>query len=224
MGIIVTFNAKLSQYDFIGAGFIIRLGITIIIAALLALTLSVCSFRARERKATSTLFFSIPSACLLLFIGGYILDARMHEKKSKADQKLYKEVCEEIRKDSSFYKTKDWERAKAPEKRAFSNSLSMGFGLYTEEQIVDIYENYKRFSVLKHPACPSYILVENFDKAWKECESGRSYHLLSLICSNPNTPVEYLERVATSKTLPVGAVYPARSTLEKIKAKSTSQP
>lgn len=79
-----------------------------------------------------------------------------------------------------------------------------------------------RKAVLAHPLCPAHILVENFADAYDKA-SAVSYETLAIIVSNHNTPYELVEKVASSPTMPVGAVRPALRELTRRKREQNGQ-
>jgi uncharacterized membrane protein YeaQ/YmgE (transglycosylase-associated protein family) len=218
LGICYAFVTPLDSNDWIGAGFIVRVALALLVASLVSVILSVWAFNRKEKGAPRTLIFSIPGACFLLCLGIYFAENFTSRKKSKREGDVFRRTYTEIQDNPSLLRSKNWTNATAPEVRAFKNSLEFGTGPYTEEDIVYIYDTYPSFRIraFRHPSCPERLLVKHFDEAWHLCESGQSYGMLAAICSNPNTPVELLKRVAESTTLVGGAKHPAQATLKKI--------
>lgn len=90
---------------------------------------------------------------------------------------------------------------------------------YNLQQLKKIYDEAPNMGdyVFLHPACNKEFIEEHFDEALKRSEKI-SYRMLASMMKNPNTPIELVERIATSKGLVMGAVEPARYALEKRKA------
>ncbi len=223
LGVAYAFLEPPNPNDWLGLGIFVRLGVTLAVASLLALILSIWAFKRRETKAPVTLIFSIPSVCFLLWLGGYFIEDFTRRRRAESEEELFRKTYTSIQKDPSLLRSRDWSKAAPPERRAFSNSLEFGTAPYISEDIVYVYETYSAINAFRHPACPESLLTEHFEQAWDLCESGQSYGMLAAICSNPNTPVELLERVAGSKSLASGAVRPAQKTLEKIKKQNNAE-
>ena len=197
-GIYTVFIFERSESDWgLLSGFV-GLIVAVFAGASLSVILSALSFLRRERIARNTLYLSIPSLCLLLYVGIAFLNGYTSNKKSKNEEDVFRRTYSEIRNDRSLLKSRNWTNASAPELRAFKNSLKFGTGPYTEEDIVYIYKTYPNFRVLafKHPSCPERLLTKHFDEAWLSFKSGESSFMLDAICSNPNTPKRLLEKVA----------------------------
>ncbi len=76
-----------------------------------------------------------------------------------------------------------------------------------------------RIAILSHPRCPTNLLTENFQEAYEK-SFNHSYEMLAAIVSNPNTPIELVEKVANAHDVPGGAVYPAQCELKRRNSKS----
>ena len=88
IGLLYAFTTPVDQYDMIGAGLIIRVALTLLIASLVSVIFSFWSYQRNEPKASSTLWLSIPSACLLLSLGFYLIENYVSEAKSKTDKNV----------------------------------------------------------------------------------------------------------------------------------------
>jgi hypothetical protein len=89
---------------------------------------------------------------------------------------------------------------------------------FTLEQLRELHAKFPsiRDSLFAHESCDSEFLSAHFEEAFSRSRQT-DYMILASICSNTNTPHKLLELVANAKDVPVGAVYPARNTLEKIR-------
>ena len=211
VGICYAYITPLEANDWIGAGFIVRVALALLVASLVSVILSVWAFSRKEVGAAKSLILSIPSACLLLCLSFYFVEDFTSRKKSKREGDVFRATYSEIQDNPSLLRSKNWADVSAPEARAFSNSLEFGTGPYTEDDIVYIYETYSHINAFKHPACPEWLLTKHFDEAWQLFKSGESYFMLKAICSNTNTPKHLLEKVAKETHVS----HPAHNTLKK---------
>ena len=211
--------------DWTGAGVIIKVGVALLVASLAAAILSFWAFRRGEKLASRTLLFSIPGSIFLIWTGVYFLESYGTSRKLQNEERVYNKLYADLQNDSSLLRSKNWSTASNPEKRALKYSLELGAKNFTEEDVVFVFETYEqhRLSAFMHPKFPEHLLVKHFDEAWDLCESDKGYSMLAAICSNPNTPVNLLTRVAESKTLMGGAVSPAQQTLKKIKRQNKAE-
>lgn len=122
-----------------------------------------------------------------------------------------------IRQDPQGVFDKKWHTSSDPLiARAVGISLHDGQTRYTAgmlERLMVESPQHKNH-IFAHPLCPTHLLVENFQHAHDQ-SFHLSYEPLAAIVSNPNTPIELIEKVASSRDVPVGAVYPARDALKR---------
>jgi len=220
LGLGYAFLAPLHPNDWVGGGIIVRIALTLIVASLASVILSAWAFQRSEGRAPRTLFLSIPGSFFLIWLGFFFIENYTRERRVKREEQVYSVAYTELQHNPLIIRSKDWSNVSGPERRALRNALELGAADFVENDLLFIYETYPsyRLAAFKHPVFPGRLLAQHFDEAWDLCESGRSYNMLAAICSNTNTPRELLERVAVSRTLPVGAVHPAQRTLEKINA------
>lgn len=131
-----------------------------------------------------------------------------------------KQIIAEIRTSPSVIFQKGWHLSDDPlTVRAVTASFRDPGTCYSAEMLERLYVEAPRYrpGVLANPACPPHLLVDHFQEAYERAGSA-SYEMLAAIVSNPNTPTELVEKVATSQTIPVGAVYPARKELKRRQA------
>lgn len=159
--------------------------------------------------ATDTILFPIDLA------------RRQDIRKKKADRQResfeINQIASEIRKFPSIIFDKDWYRSDdVLIKRAFEASLKDPETNFTVEMLERLMTESPGYNILilRHPKCPTHLLVEHFTKAYNESISHSEYRPLASIVSNPNTPIELVEKVAKSQNIPVGAVYPAQEALK----------
>ena len=126
----------------------------------------------------------------------------------------YKTLYEELRRDPEIALREKWYELHREHREAFHDSLKDPAVPYTLDLLKRFYTEapVTRDVIFSHPACDAAFLSEHFEEA---CERAASINLqmLAAIVSNPNTPRELVERVATSRVLPWGAVEPARRNL-----------
>jgi hypothetical protein len=109
-----------------------------------------------------------------------------------------------------------WDIANDSRWKIFSDSFGNAKIKYTEPLLKQIYTNCPgmREFLFRDPACSAEFLSAHFDEAYERCKNI-NYEMLASIVSNVNTPIDLVQKVATSGDLPVGAVYPARNQLKE---------
>jgi len=131
-------------------------------------------------------------------------------------------LLQQLKSDPEVALRERWFAGDDQHRYVMSASLRDGTVNYEFTLLKQIYEEDPSMSaIFAHPACKASFLAEHFKKAYEEYDAyfhGKvRYSPLRDIVSNPNTPRELVEKVATSQTLPVDVVYPARDNLERRK-------
>ena len=150
---------------------------------------------------------------------------RRHDiRKKRADrQRVAADISRlvaDIRPDPSVIFDSRWIASEDPlVAQAIGTSLGDTNTIYTAEILERLMTEAPRYkyNILANPRCPTHLLVESFQEAYDNAYHV-SYEHLAIIVSNPNTPIELVEKVAKSQDIPVGAVYPARDALKRRKA------
>lgn len=99
-------------------------------------------------------------------------------------------------------------------RRVLTDNMATGVIPFSEAQLERMYELFNYGEIFAHPACSREMLARHFGAVLERAQNIRYTDLAALV-SNPNAPLELVEQVAASTTLPVGAVYPARDALKK---------
>jgi hypothetical protein len=102
-------------------------------------------------------------------------------------------------------------------RRVFMASFSNPNVNYTLEQVEGIYRDMPelRAAVLCSRAWPSEFLVSHFDEAYQKAATHESCGALASLVSNPNTPIDLVEKVAANAALPGGATLAAQQALSQ---------
>lgn len=183
--------------------------------------------RWRQRPIGYLIFLPLIAPPLLAFIGGATAGpaaelyrqrlAQQRQEGEAAARARYELFYGQLQTDPEIVFREKWFATQGERRRAFERSLKDKSIPYTVEQLKLLFAEHGIPYVFAHPACTTDFLSEHFEEAYK-----KAFHfddlMLAAIVSNAKTPKNLLERVAYSKSLPMGAVRPARETLEKIAA------
>jgi hypothetical protein len=95
---------------------------------------------------------------------------------------------------------------------------------YSQEQIEIIYKNMPDVSdfVFLCRGCSTEFLVSHFEEAYTKAAHFVSWFELASIVSNPNTPQELVEKIASARNLPGGATGAAQQALYQRRSKSST--
>jgi len=121
-----------------------------------------------------------------------------------------------LRRDPSIALTEHWEGKHDERTMVYCNSFSDPSIPYTPKLVEQIYREspLMRGYLFASSACTTEFIKEHFDEAYR-LATREDYSPLACMVSNPNTPLELIEKVASSKELLMGAVEPAREALKK---------
>ena len=121
-----------------------------------------------------------------------------------------------LEEDPSIAIKENWDDLNSPKRDAFIASFSNPKVKYTTNLVEDIYRTLPdlRRYLYRSQSCSPKFLAAHFDEAYQRSIHS-NYDELASIVSNPNTPLELVEKVASSKKIPMAAVYPAREILKK---------
>ena len=130
----------------------------------------------------------------------------------------YDDFHQQLKKDPGLALGIDWEHVWDVRRSVLVASFQESSVPFTLEQLRELHAKFPsiRDSLFAHESCDSEFLSAHFEEALSRSRQT-DYMILASICSNTNTPHKLLELVANAKDVPVGAVYPARHTLEKIR-------
>lgn len=105
-----------------------------------------------------------------------------------------------IRESPQIVLDRDWHLSEDPiVTRAVEGSIADTNTPYTAEMLETMFSEAPRYrdAILAHPACPTRLLVDNFQEAF---DKSRMFPMtLVAILKNPNTPIELLEKVSRSR-------------------------
>ncbi len=124
-------------------------------------------------------------------------------------------LIEKIRIDPEIVLRERWFAQSYEHRKAFANSLTDSQVCYSLSLLKKLYAEAPeaRDALFIAPGCDAAFLTEHFQEAWDRAEYI-NYEMLASIVSNPNTPLDLVEKVAQSHTLPMGAVEPAQKALQ----------
>ena len=108
---------------------------------------------------------------------------------------------------------------------AFVESFTNPNVKYTDELLEAIHQNCPSVKdyVFRSKSCSRGFLIQHFDEEYQIGMNWESYFGLKNIVSNPNTPIELVEKVASSQTRS-GAVEPAKKAIVQRKAEQVTDP
>ena len=185
-----------------------------------------CSIRDLGAPASGVTALLLPPALGLIF-GAISFPLLAHsnriqeqaaQQRLEASAKTYAELYEILRRDPEIALRERWYAIYDEHVRVFGDSLKDPTVPYSLQLLKRFYDEAPttRDGIFAHPACDSTFLSEHFQEAYERAVSI-NYGMLASIVSNPDTPIELVEKVASSDSLPMGAVGPARTALEKRK-------
>lgn len=169
------------------------------------------------------------AAAMIPAIAGFPLGAATYVASSHAEQQRqieyanrqrvseqnYAVLIEKVRRDPEIVLRERWFAEFDERQKAFTDSLTdpqVGYSLsFLKKLYAEAPET--RDALFISPGCDAAFLTEHFQEAWDRAEHI-NYGMLASIVSNPNTPVELVEKVAQSSTLPMGSVEPAQKALQ----------
>jgi hypothetical protein len=128
----------------------------------------------------------------------------------------YERLNDQLRASHMIGYAERWDQRSHIHFSAFAGSFSDPLVRYEAPDLELIYHDIPllRDYVFKSQACTTDFLRGHFDEMVHRSRHI-SYTGLANLVSHPKTPIELVERIATSTDIPVGAVYPAREALEK---------
>jgi hypothetical protein len=146
---------------------------------------------------------------------------KSQREKAQFDAKENQSLMRLLEDDPTIAYRERWDLKDSHHKNVFQGSFSNPNVKYTPELIEKIYKAIPSMRAYEFTsiACSSEFLAQHFDEAYQQAIHV-NYEPLAWMVQNPNTPIELVEKVASSKTLPGGAVHPAKRSLKK---RQTSQ-
>jgi hypothetical protein len=192
------------------------------IIALVAIVLSV----SRNWSLPLQLLVPVVAPPAIAFVGGAVslpilirageAEARRGREQFQASKAKYEALYEQLRRDPEIALREKWFELYDEHGRAFGDSLKDPTVPYTLSLLRRFYTEapVTRDAIFAHPACDAAFLTDHYQEAYERAKEI-NYGMLAAIVSNPNTPRELVERVATSETLPWGAVEPAQRNLKR---------
>lgn len=181
--------------------------------------------------ALDVVTFPIQAPILVAGAAGALADSPANKKRAEEaerEAKEYKRLMSLLENDPEIALRERWDLKNPLHRSVFEDSFSNPKVRYTEEILEEIYQSVPgvpgvRDYVYCSKACSKEFLARHFDE---ECQRSVnvSYVGLANLVSNPNTSLDLVEKIASSKTIPIGAVYPARKALSQRRSEQVSQP
>lgn len=217
LGFLVAISLPPMESDWFGMRLIAAISGGVLLGSLLSVIFGVVSFARSERRSAWCLLAAVPSGLFLLTCIGAVVQEQLARHQDREDMADRQAAAGLIRADPSIALWEHWDKSTdANRSSAFRNSFSDPRVHYTAEMLQRIYDEAPtmRDYVFANPACTAEFLSAHFQEAWDRSRKI-SYVMLANIASNPNTPIELVEKVAHAKDIPVGAVEPAAYALKK---------
>jgi len=204
--------------DWGGITIFLRAGISMGIAAIVAIVFCGVSFARREPVCEVSLIAALPSVLYLGWIGLNIVEVRLSKANSVALQAHYTTFHQQLKDDPSVALSLHWEEIWDYRRGVIIDSFRDSSVPFSLDQLRNLYSNHPsiRDYLFAHEACDSDFIASHFEEA-RALSFHLSYERLASIGRNKNTPLNLLEEIASSKDIPVGAVHPAQYTLEKMR-------
>ena len=216
---LIAFTLPRHESDWMGVGFLLALGGGILVGALLSVACAAVSFARHEKRSVWSLPASLPALLILLGCVGTLLQEVLNRYQLKMADAARLEARAAIEADPEIVLREHWD---GPGNSYHYGAYWQSFGdpavHYTASQLQRIYDEAPamRDYVFQQPACTPEFITARFQEAWAR-QPKISYVLLANIATNPNTPLEVVEKIAQTPGLPVGATQPAQAALKKRK-------
>lgn len=139
---------------------------------------------------------------------GHRTSVGTHESNTKPPMALLED-------DPGIALKENWDECSSANRDAFIASFSNPKVKYTTNMVEEIYRTLPdlRRYLYRSQSCSAEFLAAHFDEAYQR-SFNINYDELASIVSNPNTPLNLVEEVASSQKIPMGAAYPAREALK----------
>jgi hypothetical protein len=118
-----------------------------------------------------------------------------------------------------------WDIKNETRRRVFVESFSNPNVKYNDDLLEEIYQTCPTIQddVFKCRACSKEFLTRHFDEKFQQSNNWVFQHRIDNLISNPNTPIELVEKVATTKGYPPAAAGLAQRILAKRKSEQLLQ-
>ena len=143
----------------------------------------------------------------------------LYQRKSKDWMNL-------LENDSRIALKERWDIMNRARRSVFQNSFASPNVKYSSDLLEQIYQICPsiRGYVFDSTSCSKEFIANHFEEVCQNAsKSASSCDELRRIVSNPNTPIDLVEKVASSQTVPLQAAFPAREILKKRRSEQTSQ-
>lgn len=191
------------------------------VLALLSLIIAGARSRDNPGAGAALVLIGPPAASFLIgAIAFPVLNAknRHYEAQGRiqyeAQQANMQSYLAQARQDPEIVLRERWLDYHDQRRRVLNDNIASGVIPFSEEQLERMYKTWTYGEIFRHPACSAELLARYFEPVAARAKNINHTDLAALV-SNPNTPLELVEQVAASQTLPVGAVYPAQNALKK---------
>jgi hypothetical protein len=192
--------------------------------ALTALAAIVFTFISFGTRPVLSLTIAFMAPLTLSFVGGIVAFPLLRysgEVQTKRNQEIYETEQSQkatylqlARNDPAIVIEERWLDKWDLKRQVLNTSMIDGSIPFTEDQLDLIFKTWGYPEVFRHPSCSPEFLSSHFTTSLNRAREI-DYSDLAAIVSNPATPLELVEKVASSDNLPWGAVGPAKQAVEK---------
>ncbi|QWV94299.1 hypothetical protein KP004_03695 [Geomonas oryzisoli] len=219
IGFLTCFLLPRSESDWFGIRYLLVIGGAGLVGCLLCVIFAIISLNRREKRSLWAVGAAFPSSLILMVCFTFAMNQHAKQENYQNWATSYKNYKQEIIANPEIVLSEHWATtADATKETAFRESFGDPAVYYDLRLLKRIYNEVPRMReyVFLHPACDREFIEEHFDEAFKRAEKV-NYTMLASMMKNPNTPIELVEKVASSKGMVMGAVEPARYALQKRK-------
>jgi hypothetical protein len=212
------------ESDWFGIRYIATIGAGFMIGALFCVAFAVVSFLRRERHSVWAMTLAAPCLAAWLSVGATGLDGFVRKVQSDRHNALAAQYHEQLRRDPDIALREKWyvlvSGADSTRWNVVYNSFSDASVPYTLAHLQRFYDLSPalRQYLFRHPSCTPEFLAAHFPASLNYNDDFNSITVESII-SNPNCPIELVEKVAASH-LPGGVLATATNVLKHRRPKS----
>ena len=199
LGICYAFIVPPDPNDWLGLGWVARIGVALLIAAIVSVILSVCAFSRKEKGASKSLIISLPSVIFIAWAGVGYLQATNEREKRREDDQRWRHHSERLSSEKGLFNAERWPNDSSPQGRAMRGALWNGTGDFDEEDLQTLYDKDPTWldAICYHPKCPEHLLRRRFlhytESSKRPSSIGGSF---LTILAHPNSPLEFIEEVS----------------------------
>jgi len=144
-------------------------------------------------------------------------DEAADKHKAQAQADAYKQFMPLLEKDPALGLKERWDLKKDIHRWVFIQSFSNPKIKYTDALLEKIHETCPSIQdcVFSSKSCSKEFLAKHFDEEFERAKNPAYQGGLATIASNPNTPLDLVEKVATARGYAGGVTLPAQSALNQ---------